>query len=320
MISVVICHRNKEFLALLEQNIKQTIGLPYELIIIDNSQNKYSIFQAYNLGVAQSKFDIICFTHEDILIHTKNWGQILINHFVDESIGLVGVIGATIFPKSPSPWWSNTLLNDHLVNNIQHWQNGLSKTNYHTIISKTEKEIVTKDYINPFDKNVIDAAVVDGLWFCIRKKLFEDGKISFDEKTFNGFHCYDSDISLQVNQVSRVVVVYDILVEHFQQGSINKSWFESCIKLNTKWRDKLPLFKKQVDETNYWPYEWNVLLTFVYWMQAQKYSHSEIRKVIKNSIKGYHYTNSSKKIATSLKTYSKYGFFIFRLYNFLNKK
>jgi hypothetical protein len=34
---------------------KLTIGCEYELIIIDNSENKYSIYEAYNLGIERYK-------------------------------------------------------------------------------------------------------------------------------------------------------------------------------------------------------------------------------------------------------------------------
>src|ERR1035437_3669404 len=136
MISIVICHRNAELLAKLKLNIKQTIGAEHELLVIDNSNNQYNIFEAYNVGVSKSKYDTVCFTHEDVSFHTENWGQKVVAHFRDQSIGMIGVIGGNIFPKSPSPWWSNIMLNDHLVNNIQHWQNGLSNTNYQQIISR----------------------------------------------------------------------------------------------------------------------------------------------------------------------------------------
>jgi len=51
MISIIICSRTASISDELTQNINQTIGIPYELVIIDNSDNLYSIFSAYNEGV-----------------------------------------------------------------------------------------------------------------------------------------------------------------------------------------------------------------------------------------------------------------------------
>ena len=315
MLSIIICHRSPDLLAKLKPNIEDTIGVVYELIIIDNSNNQYNIFEAYNIGVSKSKYDIVCFTHEDVLFHTQNWGQKVIEHFIDLSIGMIGVIGANVFPKSPSPWWSNEIVNDHLVNNIQHWQNGAPKTSYQQILSQTDHEIVTRQYNNPSKQNVIDAVVVDGLWFCIRKKLFDDNKIVFDDTLFKGFHCYDSDISLQVKQHARVCVVFDILVEHFQQGNINKSWFESVILLNRKWRNSLPIFEKEINENLYPLYEWETLRTFVYWMQANQFNEKEIKKLISETYPFLKIDPKSKQISNELINRAKFGKHISRIIN-----
>jgi hypothetical protein len=47
------------------------------LIVIDNSENAYSILEAYNLGIEISKGDFLCLIHDDVLFHTKNWGSIV---------------------------------------------------------------------------------------------------------------------------------------------------------------------------------------------------------------------------------------------------
>jgi hypothetical protein len=49
------------------------IGCEYESIIIDNSENRYSIFEAYNLGIDKSKYEYLCLMHDDILIYTIEW-------------------------------------------------------------------------------------------------------------------------------------------------------------------------------------------------------------------------------------------------------
>ncbi|MHB8261602.1 MAG: glycosyltransferase [Bacteroidia bacterium] len=315
MISIVICHRNKPYLQKIKDNIESTIGVPYELQIIDNSNGQYTIFEAYNLGVSKSQYAIICFTHEDILFHTENWGQKVVEHFKDKSIGMIGVIGGNVFPKSPSPWWSNSMLNDHLVNNIQHWNGNISNTHYNQLISRNANEIITRQYNNPTRQNVVDAIVLDGLWFCIRKGLFDIGDIKFDESTFKGFHCYDSDISLQVKQYARVCVVYDILIEHFQQGSINRSWFESVLSLNRKWRDKLPIFAKKNDESKYPLYEWETLRTFVYWMESNGYTEHEIKQLIAEIYPLLQIDKPSKFIASELINRAKFGKNISRIIN-----
>ena len=48
-----------------------------------------------------------------------------------------------------------------------------------------------------------------GVWFCIRKKLFEH--VKFDDKNYSGFHFYDIDISMQIQaQGFQIFSVFDI--------------------------------------------------------------------------------------------------------------
>jgi hypothetical protein len=55
MISCVICSRQPVISAKLKENIASTVGCEYELVVIDNSTNEYSIFSAYNEGVRCAK-------------------------------------------------------------------------------------------------------------------------------------------------------------------------------------------------------------------------------------------------------------------------
>ena len=81
MISIIICSRNKDIPSELKQNIADTIGVDYELVVIDNSRNQYSIFSAYNEGVKRAKGDMLCFMHEDVVFKNCNWGERVIKHF-----------------------------------------------------------------------------------------------------------------------------------------------------------------------------------------------------------------------------------------------
>jgi len=216
MFSLIICSTTPDLEQKLEQNIQDTIGCEYEFIIINNSTNKYSIFEAYNLGVERSKYPICCFMHQDILFHTQNWGQKVIEHFKDDQVGMIGIAGTKYLLKTPSTW--NTMLHSQEINIIQH-------------------EV---DTIEHRCNTIIDSEViaVDGVWFCIKKEIFS--LIAFDE-TFKGFHFYDLDISLKVLSIQKkILVVKNILIEHFSIGSINNNWFENGICFYEKWANHLP--------------------------------------------------------------------------------
>ena len=106
MISIIICSRTVKLPQSLIDNIESTIGCAYEWVVIDNSENRYSIFEAYNLGVKKSKGDYWCFVHDDVLFHSQNWGKTIEEIFnSNNKIGLLGIAGAKVKTKMPSAWW-----------------------------------------------------------------------------------------------------------------------------------------------------------------------------------------------------------------------
>jgi hypothetical protein len=58
MLSLIICSRYSVISNDLKKNIKLTIGVKFELIVINNSNNEFSIFSAYNEGVKKSLLPI----------------------------------------------------------------------------------------------------------------------------------------------------------------------------------------------------------------------------------------------------------------------
>ena len=222
MISIIICSRNLGIDPKLSTNIKSTIGCEYELIVIDNSQNKYSIFQAYNIGIEKSTSEIICFVHEDVLFHSKDWGNKLIEIFKsDTKIGLVGVAGTKVKTKAPSGWW-NSPHELKQINIIQHIETG---------------EVERWEY--GLDKDVFleEVVAIDGVFMVIKR----DENILFDS-TLKGFHNYDLNISLLYKVKGyKVMVTKEIVIEHFSNGNINKSWYLSTQRFHDKNKHYLPL-------------------------------------------------------------------------------
>ena len=107
MISIIICSADKLQLAQVSENIAATIGLPFEIISFSNPGAQVGICEVYNRCIDQSKYDLICFMHEDILIKTMNWGKVIQSYFTaDEQLGLVGIAGSTYKALCPSSCFS----------------------------------------------------------------------------------------------------------------------------------------------------------------------------------------------------------------------
>jgi GT2 family glycosyltransferase len=213
MISIVICARANDITASLRTNILETIGVAHEIIVIDNSQNNYSIFSAYNKGVQQSNYDIICFMHDDLVFESFNWGAIVLDQFKQPHLGAVGVAGAPYYAIMPGAWWSGGLICQHI--------GGQADYAYAPIIN-----------------NALPVVVLDGLWFCIKKELFKT--ISFDEQRFKGFHYYDVDISLQIKALGYdILSLYNVTIAH-SPGHLDPIWLKNALVLQEKWEKQLP--------------------------------------------------------------------------------
>jgi hypothetical protein len=221
MISIIICSRKKSIDTNLSDNIKNTVGCEYELIVIDNSENKYSIFEAYNLGIEKSTGEYLCFMHDDILIHTIGWGGIIKKIFKkNKNIGLLGIAGAKVKSRMPSAWWDcsddfkRMRLLQHFGNkDIKDWEIGWENT--------TIEEVVT----------------IDGVFMAARKIE----RIQFNED-FEGFHNYDLNICFEyLKNKFKIVVTKEIFIEHFSIGTINADWVKSTKKIHSFYRGILPI-------------------------------------------------------------------------------
>lgn len=219
MISIIICSRKKDISEEFKKNIASTIKFNYELLIIDNSKNDYSIFEAYNKGISLSEGELLCFAHEDIWFHSTGWGEILDEIFNNDSnIGLLGIAGTKFKTKAPSGWANCP--NDMIYMNLIQLNEG-------------QKQLWQRGFNT---KNLEKVVAVDGLFMVMRKSTNV-----FFNTSLKGFHNYDVAISLDIIASGYTVVVTNrILVEHFSMGSFKKDWIESTDKFYRSYESFLP--------------------------------------------------------------------------------
>lgn len=244
--------------------------MPYELVVVDNSTNKYSIFEAYNIGVKRSKGTILCFMHDDIFYHTDNWGVKLLEHFTDEDTGAIGIAGTPYATKMPGSWWGGNLVN-------------LQQLSTH----KDELILQTKQVSTPVS-NRNQVILLDGVWFCIRKSLFNE--IKFDEVIYSDFHFYDVDICMQVaTQKAQIYCVYDILIEHTSSGNVNKAWIDNAIKFQQKWEKILPLKSANISYNQKCQAEYRTINEFLLILLANKIERKAAYKIVMDKIVRYYF-------------------------------
>ena len=236
MISLIICTRHPHDLDELRKNVDATIGTEYQWVVIDNSQNRYNLCAAYNEGVRQSKGEILCFMHDDIVYHTQGWGKNVERHFLSSDVGMIGIVGSHIIPSSGD--WRVGYAPYHVLHFIQRHH---SFSHYDSYFAMHVRSCLQGP--------LTDVAVLDGVWFCIPRALFESGTIRFDEERFTSFHIYDLDISMQVVQSGRkLYVVDDVLLEHNSEGVYNESFVVALETFLEKWKGMLPVTRgMQID-------------------------------------------------------------------------
>lgn len=274
MISIIICSVNSAVLERALTSIRNTIGVPFESIIIDNRPPYLGICDAYNQGAAKAKYDIFCFMHEDVSFETAGWGQKVIDHLHSKEIGLIGLAGGDIKSWVPSSWAS--LISASEISYIQHYKNG----------SVAERILRTS---SPSDPSTLKEVVsIDGFWMCTRRDVF--AKFQFDSRTFAGFHGYDIDFSLQVLQEYKIGVIFDVIVHHYSEGSFDRTWANNAIHVSDKWEKTLPRSVRNLPHKELLRQHWTSMNDFLDKLIELRYSLPQIiRYYLKYSIKKYFY-------------------------------
>lgn len=240
MISIIVSSYREEDFLKLEASIKATLGIPYELVKIEN-HNQFSLSEAYNRGAQNSRFDLLLFVHEDVTFDSQDWGGVLHGLFAkNPKLGLVGVAGALKKSALPTGWGTGTALFDR-IHMIQ--SDGLKSSLHSTKIKDESSESVK---------------VIDGVFLATTRKIWEE--IRFDE-SLSGYHIYDIDFSLRITQKYLGLVSYEILLTHFSMGNYNSEWVKMTLDYHRKSKN-LGLFDRDASYVSPSRRAWYKALTF----------------------------------------------------------
>ena len=266
MISIIISSYQQHYLDAFKQNVEENIGVPYEIIVVEN-KNAMSLCRAYNIGAQKARFNILCFSHEDLVIQTPGWGEKVVRIFSEQAgLGLLGIAGGSYKPLMPSHWsFPGARLDTFYMNVFQEYRH--------------ENKPAHHFQYNPQQEPLSFVATIDGVWFCTRKEIVET--IPFDEETFTSFHAYDVDTSLAIGQHYKVAVTYEINIHHFSEGKFSHDWIEETLKLHQKWRLHLPVNLAQLGLKEQHQEEQNAFLYFARLMMDNKYDFTKILKLFR---------------------------------------
>ena len=230
MVTIGYCIResNKEF----GKHLTKSCGLDpkkIEIIEIVNTGDR-SLTECYNEILNNAKYNHVVFTHSDLTIETKQWGNKLLKQFdKNPEYGIIGVAGSKYMAES-GQWWADK---KKMYGRVQHTHEG-----------KTWLSEYSKDLGN----NLEEVVVVDGVFFAVDKSKL---KASFDESV-EGFHFYDVTFCFENHLKGVKVGVSTIVrVNHQSIGMTNQSWEDNRVLFSEKFKDSLPIkIKKTIDKNN----------------------------------------------------------------------
>lgn len=258
-ISLIFCSRNSKLPDSLIDNIEQTIGSSYELIVIDNSEGKYSITEAYQTGFERSKGTFLAFLHDDIAFHTINWGILLKEHLLVPGTGICGIGGRDCLVRVPSSW-KVSLPYIHLIQS-----------------DKSGESTKIKHRPTGFTGKRIPVVMLDGVMLCMHRDMMTI--FSFDT-SLKGFHAYDFDSCIRSTAAGfQNYVMYNIDIEHFSKGSPDKTYYRSLIQVFKNHRKVLPLSVNALNPAQQNKLEISGLNRLIRKMIVKGFNSDEIMKV-----------------------------------------
>ena len=217
MISIIICSISPEKFAAVSRNYKQLMGdEPFEIVGIHDVR---SLAQGYNRGIAQSKGDLLVFSHDDVEILTPHFVARFKEHFKEND--MIGVAGTSrlVFGE-----WS-VAGHPHIFGQFVH-------------PNPQEKAFDVGIFGVP-SRVVNNIQALDGLFFAARRAVVE--KIRFDEQRFDGFHCYDLDFTFAAYLAGfRIAVANDLPLLHISAGSYDEVWNRYAVRFMEKYGQRLP--------------------------------------------------------------------------------
>lgn len=227
LISIIVCSTNIKLRNKLYQNIRATINCDFEFLVHDNTITKEGLCQVYNRLAHKAQGDFLCFVHEDVLVETSDWGNILIDKAQELNTGVIGFAGSRQF--NGVPFWHNK--NDLSYNFMQLSPSG---------------ELLSKFSASDED-DFSEVKVLDGMFLFCRKEIWS--KHEFDESLFKQFHMYDMDFTFNVSNQYTNYVCNTVLVKHFSLGTINYDYYKQISLMYQKWQNSpnIDKFKNRVE-------------------------------------------------------------------------
>lgn len=204
------------------KHVEKMFSHPKTEILIYENDNENSLTQIYNMGLNDSKNEVVVFMHDDLILETSNITPKIIKLFEKHpEYGIIGIAGTD--KLTSGVWWEHR---ENMFGVVGHLHNGKKHVNHYS------KGV--------FNDKLKDVSVVDGLFFMVHKERIKKG---FNEE-FGGFHFYD--ISFCVDNLLegvKIGLTTKINLTHKSIGMPNKQWEKNKLFFEALYEKHLPIIQ-----------------------------------------------------------------------------
>ncbi len=201
MISVICCSNNQKVYKTMLLASLQNQNASYEVVLIDNTNNKYSsAASALNDGARKANGEYLIFAHQDITFQDSDFLSNIVN-YIDESGGIIGVAGI--------------------------------KDGSGVITNLTQGELNKPGGEINIDKPV-NVQTLDEVLIAIHRDVFE--KLWFDEELCDDWHLYGVDLCLCASKMGVGSYVIPDQIYHKSSGKLSYGYVKTFARLIRKHR------------------------------------------------------------------------------------
>jgi hypothetical protein len=202
------------------KHVERMFSHPKTEVNIYENDGVSSLTEIYNIGLKESKNEIVVFMHDDLILETPNMTPKIVKLFEKHSeYGIIGIAGTD--KLTSGRWWDNR---ENMFGVVGHIHEGKRHVNHYS-----------KGVFNDVLKDVV---IVDGLFFAVHKGRI---KKEFNEQ-FEGFHFYDISFCVEnFLEGVKIGLTTKLGVTHKSIGMVNKQWEKNKLFFEALFEKQLPL-------------------------------------------------------------------------------
>ncbi len=214
-VSVIICSVQPERFEKVSACYHRLLAqVPHEIVGIHDA---LSLCEGYNRGISRAGGDYLIFSHDDIDIEAPDFAARLLTYLA--RFDMIGVAGTT---QLSGPTWQHAGW-PHL---------------YGQVGSPRATAAAVDIYCwRLTGQPVLNAEALDGVFLAARRCVVE--RVTFDERTFDGWHLYDIDFTYRARQAGfRIAICDDLFIVHQSRGSYGPEWKEYAQRFLDKYPNR----------------------------------------------------------------------------------